>query len=386
MERKRTTFFILIAVLIGIIIGILIWRILTPKLGVGVFYYRINKDKADLFLLNGQGEGEKVISVNGEEVDVGKYRPPRSSFVSADNRQLVYFKKTKEEVIQNFSNDMVASRIFYDPILVNLKTGTEKKISQAIDPASLLFSPDSNSIAWIKEVKESTYQEIEKNGEKRELWISRADGENAQLVASFDENVVLLKRWNDKYIYFQGIFDANNKDLGRINIETKQIDYITPDGCDKNLTNCQNIEFSFTGNLFLYEIYSNKNNKEAITLHLGSFDTKEYKLIPTINRISDKIWSDSEKEFFYTEQEVINNQNVKETIHLVDLYKETDTKLYSGSYISQLNYEDSSNYLYFLEKAESDVINTFKIVRLNVKNQKAETVLTDNYNNILIIQ
>ncbi|MFH1129270.1 MAG: hypothetical protein V1686_00845 [Patescibacteria group bacterium] len=386
MERKRTTFFILIAVLIGVVIGIFAWRILSPKLGVGIFYYRIDKDKANIFLLNGQGEGEKVVSINGEEVELGKYRAPRHSFVSSDNRQLVYFKKTRTEAIQNIGNDLVASRIFYEPILINLKTGTEKKINQTIDSASLLFSPDSNSIAWTKEVQGSTYQEIETSNQKRELWISRADGENAQLLISFDENVVLLKRWYDNYIYFQGIFDVNTKSLGRVNIETKQIEYITPQGCGENLTNCQNFSFSLTGNLYLYEIYSKKNDKEITELYLGSFDTKEYKPILTTDRISDKIWSDNEKEFFYTEQETIDNQNVKETIHLVDLYKETDKKLYSGSYISQLGYEDSSNYLYFLEKAESDVINTFEIIRLNIKSQKAETVLTDNYNNILIIQ
>jgi len=386
MERKRTTFFILIAVLIGVIIGIIAWRILAPKLGVGVFYYRIDGNKANLFLLNGQGEGEKVVAINGEEVELGKYRAPQHSFVSSDNRQLVYFKKTRTEVIQNVSSDLVASRIFYEPILINLKTGTEKKINQTIDSASLLFSPDNNSIAWIKEVKGSTYQEIEKSNQKRELWISRADGENAQLVASFDENVMLLNRWYGKYIYFQGIFDTNNKDLGRINTETKQVEYITPKGCNEGLTNCQNVNFSLTGNLFLYEIYSKKNDKEVTELYLENFDTKEYKPILTTDRISDKIWSDNEKEFFYTEQEVIDNQNVKETIHLVDLYKETDIKLYSGSYISQLNYENSSGYLYFIERADSDVINTFKIMRLNVKNQKADTVLTDNYNNILIIQ
>ena len=386
MERKRITFFILIAVLAGIIIGILFWKILTPKLGEGVFYYRTDNNKANLFLLDGKGEGEKIVAVTAQEVELGKYKPPRHSSISPDGRQLVYFKKSKEEPLMTSADGLVASRIFYDPMLVNLKTGTDKKIDQSIDSSSLLFSPDSNNIAWIKEVTGSTYEEIEKNGQKRELWISRADGENAQLLAGFDENIILLKRWNGDYIYFQGLFDVSIKSIGRINVQTKKIDYITPKGCDDNLTNCQNIEISPTGKMFLYEIYTQKNNKEITELYVADFEKKEYRAVLTTDRISDKLWLDNEKGFFYTEQETTKEQGLKETIHLVDLYKETDTILYSGSYISQLAFNDSSNYLYFLERAEGGEINTFKIVRLNIKNKKTETVLTDNYNNLLIIQ
>jgi hypothetical protein len=386
MDKKRLSFFILVAVLIGIIIGILLWKVLTPKLGEGVFYYRIDNNKANLFLLNGKGEGEKVVTVAGQEVDLGKYKPPQHSFISPDGVQLVYFKKVKEEPIATSSEGLVASRIIYDPMLVNLKTSADKKINQSIDSSSVVFSPDSNSIAWIKEVEGSTYQEIEESQQKRELWISRADGENAQLLASFDENMVLLKLWNDDYIYFQGIFSTSIKSIGRINVKTKQIDYIVPKGCDENLTNCQNIQFSPTGKMFLYEIYSQKNNREITELYLADFEKKEYKAVLTTDRVSDKIWLDSEKGFFYTEQETTKEQGLKETIHLVDLYKETDTILYSGSYISQMAFNGSSGYLYFLERAESDVVNTFEIVRLDIKTKKAETVLTDNYNNILIVQ
>jgi len=386
MERKKLTFFILIAVLIGVIIGILIWKVLTPKLGEGVFYYKIDGNKANLFLLNGKGEGEKIVTVAAQEVDLGKYKPPQHSSISPDGRQLVYFKKTKEELIASTSDGLIASRIFYDPMLVNLKTGTEKKINQSIDSSSLVFSPDSNNIAWIKEVKESTYSEIEASNTKRELWTSRADGENAQLLASFDENVLLLRHWDGDYVYFQGVFDASIKSMGRINVNTKKIDYIVPNKCNENLTNCQNIEFSPTGQMFLYEIYTQKDNKEITELYLGNFETKEYKAILTTDRISDRIWLNDEKGFFYTEQETTKEQGLKETIHLVDLYKKTDTILYSGSYISQMAFNGSSNYLYFLERAEGGEVNMFKIVRLDVKNKKAETVLTDNYNNILIIQ
>jgi len=386
MERKRLTFFILIAVLIGIILGILLWKILSPKLGEGVFYYRLDGNKANLFLLDNKGEGEKIITVAAQEVDLGKYKPPRHSFISPDRRQLVYFKKSKEEQIGDLGNGMIASRIYYDPILVNLKTGTEKKIEQPIDSTSLVFSPDSNSIAWIKEIKDSTYEEIEKNDTKRELWISIADGESPQLLAKFEENVLLLKRWNEDYVYFQGIFDANIKSLGRINIKTKRVEYIIPKSCNTNLTNCQNIEFSPSGKMFLYEIYSQKDNKEITELYLGDFETRDYKPVLTTDRISDKIWLDTEKGFFYTEQKSGKNNEIIETIHLVDLYKETDNEIYSGSYISQLAFDGFSNSLYFLERSEGEEMNIFNIMRLNVKTKKAEKMLTENYNNILIVQ
>ncbi len=385
MERKRTTFFILIAVLIGVIIGIFIWKILSPKLGAGVFYYRLDKNKANLILLNGKGEGEKVLTIDAQEVDLGKYKPPRYTFVSSDNRQMVYFKKTKEEVIQNLGDDMIASRIFYEPILVNLKTGTEKKINQPLDASTVVFSSDGNNIAWIKEIKESTFEEIQKNNTKREIWISRADGENAQPLTTLDDNVVLLKRWNEDYIYFQGVSGVNIKSIGRIDVLNKKVNYITPQGCENGLVNCQNTYFSPTGNLFLYEIYSVKNNKEITELYLGDFERKEFKPILTTDRISDKVWLESEKGFIYTEQEAVKN-GIKETIHLVDLYKETDVELYSGSYINELAFDGSNDYLYFLEKVDTEEINMFDLKRFNVKNKKAEKILTENYNNILIIQ
>jgi hypothetical protein len=89
MGRKRTTFFVLIAVLIGIIFGILIWRVLSPKLGEGAFYYRLENYKANLFLLNGKGEGEKIVTVPAQEVDLGKYKPPKISFLSPDRKYLI---------------------------------------------------------------------------------------------------------------------------------------------------------------------------------------------------------------------------------------------------------------------------------------------------------
>jgi hypothetical protein len=385
MERKRITFFVLIAILAGIIIGIFAWKLLSPKLGEGVFYYRLDKNKANLILLNGKGEGEKILTVDAQEVDLSKYKPPRYTFISPDNRQMVYLKKTKEETVQNLGNNMIANRIFYEPFLVNLKTGTEKKINQPIDASRIVFSSDSNSIAWIKEIKESTFEEIQENNIKREVWTSRADGENAKLLVILDDGVVLLKNWTGNYIYFQGVSGVNIKSLGRINISNKKVDYVIPQGCDSGLINCQNILFSSTGNFFLYEIYSMKNGKEITELYLGDFGNKEFRPILTTDRISDKIWIESEKGFIYTEQEIINNQ-IKETIHLVDLYKEIDTEIYSGSYINEIAIDESNNYLYFLEKAETEEINMFDLIRLNLKNKKIDKILTENYNNILIIQ
>lgn len=385
MERKRLTFFVLIAVLIGIIIGILIWKIFSPKLGEGVFYYRLDNNKTNLFLLTGKGEGEKILTIPAQEVDLGKYKPPKLSFISPDRKYLIYFKKTKEETIGNIGENLVAARNFYDPMLVNLGTSKETKINQQIDTSGVVFSSDSSQIAWLKEIKESTFEEIEKNKVKRELWISRIDGENAQLLASFDESVILLKRWNNDYIYFQGIYSVGQTSLGRVNVSTKKMEYILPEKCGKDLANCQNIEFSPSGKMFLYEIYTKGGDKEITELYLGDFDSQKYKPVLTTDRISDKIWTDNEKGFFYTEQEMTKDKGLVETIHLVDLYKETDTKLYSGSYVSQLIFDGSGNNLYFLEKDIGDEINMFKLMRLNTKNKKAETVLTENYNNILLI-
>jgi len=376
MERKRTTFFILIAILAGIIIGIFAWKLLSPKLGEGVFYYRLDKNKANLILLNGKGEGEKILTVDAQEVDLGKYKPPKYTFVSSDNRQMVYFKKTKEETVQNLDDNMVMLRSYYEPILVNLKTGTEKKIEQSLDPSGVVFSTDGNNIVWIKEIKESTYEEIQKNQIKREVWTSRADGENAQALIALEDNVILLKAWKGNYVYFQGVSGINVKSIGRIDIVNKKVEYIIPQGCEAGLINCQNILFSPTGNMFLYEIYSTKNNKEITELYLGDFEKKEFKPILTTDRISDKLWFKNEEGIIYTEQEVINNE-IKETIHQVNLYKETDTELY---------FDGSGGYLYFLEKIESEQVNMFDLKRLNIKNKKVEKVLTENYNNILIIQ
>ncbi len=383
--KKQISFFIIIAVLIGIGIGVLTWNLLTPTLAEGVFYYQIDNTEANLFLITGKNKGTEIVSLSAREVDIGDYKPPRHSYISHDAKQMIYFKEIGEEPLGdvNLGEDVVVSRVIYKPILINLKTGKETEINQPMDSSSLVFSPDDTQIAWIKIVEGATFQDIEESGKKRELWISRADGQDAQLLADFDENVILLKRWSGDYIYFQGLWDATIRSLGRIDIKTKKIDYLVPRYCEKFLENCQNTEFSPSGRYFLYEIYTKTEDKEITELYLGDFENRESQEILTTDRISDRLWVNNEKEFFYTEQETIKKEGLKETIHLVDLKNQTDDVIYTGSYISQLTLSPDSNYLFFLEKENDE---DFKLIRLNIKTKEAETILTDNYDHILLIK
>ncbi len=159
---------------------------------------------------------------------------------------MVYFKQIEEVPIENFgeNQEFVISRLIYKPILVNFKNGQEKEIDQEIDSAGLVFSPDDKKIAWVKQISEVTYSQIEQSGKKREVFISNKNGENAELLASFEENLIILKRWSGDYIYFQGLWDAFNRSLGRINIKTKRVEYLNLQGCGENLENCQNFEFT----------------------------------------------------------------------------------------------------------------------------------------------
>jgi hypothetical protein len=388
MIRKQITFLIILAILIGIGIGVLIWIILTPNLGEGIFYYQINGSKADLFLIKGKDKPEKIISLAAREVSLGDYRPPRHSFISHNAKQMIYFKEIDEVPIEFDENEqLVISRIISKPILVNLKTGKETEIDQPIDSSSLVFSPNDEQIAWIKEIEESTYQAIEQAGKERELWLSRIDGQDSELLAKFDENVILLKEWSGNYIYFYGLWDATIRSMGRINVKTKKIDYLVPRYCDRFLENCQNIEFSISGNKFLYEIYTKTSEKEITELYSGDFEEREFLDVLTTDRISDKLWHYNEKEFFYTEQGEVRKNNKKvleERIHLIDLKNKTDEIIYKGSYVSQLSLDPKGKYLYFLEKQEEG--DDFNLQRLDIKKGEVETILTDNYNDILLIQ
>lgn len=390
MEKKQKTFFIFIAILIGIGLGVLAWIIFTPNLAKGIFYYHIDGDEANLFLIRPKNHGKEIVSIPAREVDFGKYKPPQHTYISNNGNQMIYFKKVGEEPIENISEEnIVVSRVISKPVLVNLKTGREKEINQPIDTSGLVFSPNDSQIAWIKEVDESTFQSIEESGNRRELWISRADGENAELLAGFDENVILLENWAGDYIYFQGLWDVSIRSLGRINVKTKKIDYLVPRYCERFLENCQNIEFSSSGRYFLYEIYTKEGDKEITELYLGDFEKREFLEVLTTDRISDRLWTDSEG-FFYTEQETVRKEGgggekeVRETIHLVNLKNQTDDIIYSGSYISQLTLDPGGRYLYFLERAEDG--ENFNLVRMDTKTKKTEIILTEDFNLILLIQ
>lgn len=386
MTKKQKTFFIIIAILIGVGAGVLFWFMFTPSLGSGVFYYQVENSKANLFLISGKDKSEKIVSLPAREVDFGKYKPPSHSFFSNNRKQLIYFKKIDEVPIEKTSEDenIVISKVVSEPMLVNLKTGKEKKIEQPLDSSSLVFSPNDEEIAWIKEVEEFTYNKIEQSGKKRELWISRADGENARLLTDFDENVVLLRFWYGDYIYFQGLWDANVRSFGRINVKMKKVDYLVPRYCEKYLENCKGITLFPTGENFLYEIYKKEGDKEITELYSGDFTKREFVQVLTTDRISDILWSNNSKEFFYTEQEVVKKGGVKETIHLVSLKNKTDDKIYSGSYLSQLVVDPNGKYLYFLEKEKEG--DNFKLIKLDVKTKEAETILTEDYNHILLIK
>lgn len=391
MTKKQKTFFIIIAILIGIGAGVLFWLMFTPSLGKGVFYYLIEDDKADLFLITNKDNGKKIISISAREIDLGNYKPPRHSYFSHNGQQMIYFKEIGEMPLENVDESIVISRIISEPVLVNLKTGKERKIEQPIDSSALVFSPDDTQIAWIKEVSEATYQSIEESNKKRELWISRADGENAQLLYGFDENVVLLKHWYGDYVYFHGIWDVFIRSMGRINVKTRKIEYLIPQYCEKFLENCQNIEFSNSGPRFLYEIYNKTEDKEITELYLGDFEKREFQTVLTTDRISDRLWLNNERGFFYTEQELVREEGgggekeIREKIHLVDVKNQTDDTIYEGSYISQLAIGPDDKYLYFLEKDRSEE-NNFNLVKLNIKTKEANIILTKNYNHILLIQ
>jgi len=385
MELKHKSFFILVAILIGIGIGIFVWKFLSPALGRGIFYYQVNNDKADLFLIK-NGNSKKVVSVSAREIDPGDFRPPKRSYLSNNRQKMVYFRGVGEVPVDGISENqnIVISRIIYKPTLVEFKNGKEKEINQPMDSADIVFSPNDKKIAWIKQVESITYEQIEKSGVKREVWISDIDGENAELLIGFDENLVLLKRWVGDYIYFQGLWDMNMKSIGRINTKNRQVDYVVPRGCDNLLENCQNIEFSPAGNKFLYEIVGKKDDKDITELYLGDFDKKEFLAVLTTDQIGNRLWADEGNRFFYTEQTADREGGVVETIHLVDIENQTDDVLYKGNYIGELTLNAASGYLYFLEKQKDG--ENFNLTKLDLKTQKAEIILTENYNKILLVQ
>jgi len=382
---KHKSFFVLVAVLVGIGIGVLIWKFLSPALGRGVFYFQVENDKVNLFLLK-NSTSKNLVSLSAREIDPGDFRPPKHSYISNSREEMIYFKQVGEVPVTNIGEEQNTeiNRIIYKPVLVELKNNKETEINQTMDPVGMIFSPNDSQIAWVKGVDEVTYQQIEANGEKREVWISGKDGQNPTLLVSFDENMIILKRWAGDYIYFQGLWDTVNQSMGRINLATKQIEYLNPDGCGEMLENCKNIEFSPSGNKFLYEITSKKDNKDITELYLGDFETKQYLAVLTTDQIGNRLWVDDGQRFFYTEQVADKQGNVVETIHFVDMKTQTDDSIYSGNYISELTFDSAGRYLYFLEKQKES--NNFNLTRLDLKTRENTIILTDNYNKVLLVQ
>jgi len=88
---KHKSFFILAAILVGIGIGILVWKFLRPALGGGVFYFQVENDKANLFLLK-NANSKSLVSLPAREIDPGDFRPPKRSYVSNSREEMIYFK------------------------------------------------------------------------------------------------------------------------------------------------------------------------------------------------------------------------------------------------------------------------------------------------------
>ena len=382
---KHKSFFVLLAVIVGIFIGIAVWKFIGPTLGRGIFYYRVDGDKANLFLLK-NSHSKKLIAVPAREIDPGDFRPPKRSYVSNSRKEMIYFKQIEEVPVEGVSEnqEFIVSRIIYKPILVNLKNGKETEINQLIDSAGIVFSPNDEKIAWMKQIDEATYAQIEQSGKKREIVISDKDGKNPESLVSFEENLIILKKWAGDYIYFQGLWDIYNQNLGRVNVKTRQVEYLIPQGCVKSLENCKNIEFALSGNKFLYEIISKKDDKDITELYLGDFDKNEFLAVLTTDQIGNRVWVDDGEIFFYTEQEVDKFDKVTETIHLVNIENQTDDSAYSGNYISQLTFDRGGRYLYFIEKQQEG--ENFNLMRFDLKTKKAEVLLTEDYNKILLIQ
>jgi len=76
--------------------------------------------------------------------------------------------------------------------------------------------------------------------------------------------------------------------------------------------------------------------------------------------------------------------DVVERIHIVDIENQIDDKIYEGSYISELTLDSGKRYLYFLEKEKNG--ENFNLNRLDLKTREVKTILTENYNKILLVQ
>ncbi len=382
--EKRVLIGLFIAVLVVIVLILFVGNIVTkPSLEGAVFYYKVDGKDSGLFYLNSGNSPQHLVSIPSQEGEPGKYKVPAHSYISHSGKVLVYLEKSGEVPVDmsveetNFS----VFRIIYKPKYVDLKSRSVKDINQDIDASGLVFSPDDKKIAWVLSVEESTIQELESTGRKREVWLSSIDGNNARRLATLDDKVILPQRWSGDYVYFRGAKGVGYYSLGRINVKTGRIEYVRPKYCSEDLSNCQNFGFSYSGELFIYEAGLSQDNKDSIELFVGDFSGKKSWQILAKNYISDRLWMPDEKNILYTEQEAAKGWGIREKIHLVNLETNKDQEIYSGNYVSQLVPDSSGNYLYFLEKETDE---KFNLVELNIKTKKSEILESGPYDQMQI--
>ncbi len=360
----------------------------APIKGQGIYYCNSQNNSQDfnVFVFQQQQEPEQLISLPMELVNPQKHRVPKHIYISHNGANLIYFKKTEEIPVETVSEEqgLVAVRLMYKPVYVNLKNKSEKEIDQKIDSGSLVFSPNDTRIAWIKRVEEATVKELEATNRKRELWTSDLKGEKAKKIASLDDRVVILQAWNNNYIYFWTLKTLSSYGLGRVNIKNGEIDYIVPKYCSKDLANCQNFQFSPSGEMFIYEagVKIDDQDEEKISLFIEDLNQEESFQIMVSTYISDSLWAPNQESIIYTEQVPQKSGKIEEKIHLVNLASKEDQEIYSGNYISQITPSKDGDYLYFIEK-ESD--EKFNLIKLNIESGESKTIASDEYNHLKII-
>lgn len=389
ITRANRRIFVSLVVLALIIIGLILLavRVAKPTLGKAVFYYKGEGKDSKLFYMKSGAKPQYLITLPSEESELSKYKVPRHSYVSNHGNILVYFEKTGQIPVETLSDnkDFTAFRIIYKPKYIDLKNSSINDIDQDLDAGSLVFSPDDKKIAWVLSAKESTIQELESAGRKREVWLSSPDGDNARRLATLDDKVVLLQKWHGDYIYFWAVKGVGYYGLGKINVKTGQVKYTQPKYCSENLSNCRNFSLSSSGEIFIYEAGSIRDGKEVTELFVGDFSGKKSWQILVKNYISDRLWMPDGENLIYTEQQTIQEPGpvfvLREKLHKVNLKSGLDKEIYTGSYLSQLTFDGSGKYLYFIEKETDE---KFNLVRLNLDDKKTEILDFGQYNQLQI--
>lgn len=381
-KTKRKICLGLLAVIIVVVgLFLLAGKTARPSPGEAVFYYKGEGANSKLFYLSDSREPEYLITLPSEEVDLEKYKVHQHSYVSHNGEILIYFEKVDEIPIEDVGEGFTAYRKMYKPKYVDLRTGSVKNIKPKIDSGSVVFSPDDKDIAWVLRVEESTVDELEQTGKKREIWLSDPNGDSGRRLAALEDKVALIQRWQGNYLYFWGLQGVGYYSLGKIDVRTGQIKYAQPKYCLEDLTNCQNFIFSPSGELFIYEAGLIKDNEKTIELFVESLDQEKSWQILVDNYISDRLWMPDEENIVYTEQVTEKKVGLREKIHLVNLKTGEDSEIYSGNYLSQITPDKSGKYLYFLEKETDE---KFNLTRLNIKTGETEIIDSGAYDQLKI--